>query len=208
VSLFRKEITGFFVSTRTDATLALLSEMGLSDDYLDYDVISTANSKDAVTVDGLEWSWRQSLKPFAVLPKWTRGVQLWVNATHLRIGGAGADEFSGYAPTVINWGASYAGPRFLIRYNVSRIGRQRASLTSVSASVPAGTYDAQDTRMVQDANIEYRFHKRFALYASVRNLANEPRPLITYSPNAPAYTRPRTYTYYGALWTMGVKGTF
>ena len=71
-----------------------------------------------------------------------------------------------------------------------------------------GTYDAQDTRMVQDANIEYRFHRRFALYASVRNLANEPRPLVTVSANAPAYTRPRTFTYYGALWTMGVKGTF
>lgn len=208
LSLFRKDITGFFVPTRTDATLALLTEMGLSDDYLDYDVISTNNSRDAVTVSGVEWSWRQSLKPFAVLPKWTRGVQLWVNATHLRISGAGADDFSGYAPLVLNWGASYAGPRFLLRYNVSRIGRQRASLTNVSATVPAGTYDAQDTRLVQDANIEYRFHRRVALYASVRNLANEPRPLITYSPNAPAYTRPRTYTYYGALWTMGVKGTF
>jgi len=208
VSLFRKDITGFFVATRTDATLALLNGMGLSDDYLDYDVISTANSHDSVRVTGLEWSWRQSLKSLAALPQWTRGVQFWVNATHLRISGAGADEFSGYAPTVLNWGASYAGPRLLLRYNVSRIARQRAALNAVSSSVPAGTYDAQDTRMVQDANIEYRFHRRLALYASVRNLANEPRPLITYSPNAPAYTRPRTYTYYGALWTMGIKGTF
>jgi len=207
-SLFRKNITGFFVSTRTDATLALLNEMGLSDDYLDYDVITTTNSRDSVKVDGLEWSWRQSLKPFAGLPKWSRGVQLWVNATNLRIGGAGADEFSGYSPRIINWGASYAAAKFLVRYNVSRIARQRASLSAVSATTPAGTFSAQDTRMVQDANIEYRFHKRFSLYASVRNLANEPRPLIIYSPNAPAYTRPSGYTYYGALWTMGVKGTF
>ncbi len=207
-SLFRKNITGFFVSTRTDATLALLNEMGLSDDYLDYDVITTTNSRDSVKVDGLEWSWRQSLKPFTGLPKWARGVQLWVNATHLRIGGAGADEFSGYSPRIINWGASYAAAKFLVRYNVSRIARQRASLSAVSATTPAGTFSAQDTRMVQDANIEYRFHKRFSLYASVRNLANEPRPLIIYSPNAPAYTRPSGYTYYGALWTMGVKGTF
>jgi hypothetical protein len=81
-------------------------------------------------------------------------------------------------------------------------------LGSVSATAPAGTYDAQDSRMVQDANVEYRFNRKFALYASVRNLANEPRPLITYSPNAPAYTRARTYNFYGALWTMGVKGTF
>lgn len=207
-SLFRKDITGFFVARRSDATLALLAEMGLSDDYLDYDVITTTNSADSVTVNGVEWSWRQSLKPFTGLPKWTRGVQLWINGTHLRLTGAGVDEFSGYSPRILNWGASYAAARFLLRYNVSRISRQRASLANVSATVPAGTYDAQDTRMVQDANIEYRFHRRFALYASVRNLANEPRPLITYSPNAPAYTRPRTYTYYGALWTMGVKGTF
>lgn len=207
-SLFRKDISGFFVSTRTDATPELLAEMGLSDEYLDYDVITRINSANSVTLTGLEWSWRQSLKPFAGLPKWSRGVQLWVNGTHLSLSGAGKDEFSGYSPRILNWGASYAGARFLVRYNVSRIGRQRAALNNVSATVPPGTYDAQDTRMVQDANIEYRFHKKFALYASVRNLANEPRPLITYSPNAPAYTRPRTYTYYGALWTMGVKGTF
>jgi len=62
--------------------------------------------------------------------------------------------------------------------------------------------------MVQDGSVEYRFHRRFALYASIRNLANEPRPLITYSDNAPAYTRPRAYNFYGALWTLGVKGTF
>jgi TonB-dependent receptor len=208
VSLFRKNITGFFVTTRTDATPALLADMGLSDDYLDYDVISTANSSDSVTTDGFEWSWRQSLKSFPVLPKWTHGVQIWVNGTHLRISGSGAANFSGYSPRVLNWGASYASAKFLVRYNVSRIGRQRGAFANVSATVPPGTYDAQDTRMVQDANIEYRFHRRLSLYASVRNLANEPRPLVTISANAPAYTRPSTYTYYGALWTMGVKGTF
>jgi iron complex outermembrane receptor protein len=208
VSLFRKNITGFFVSRRSDATLELLNEMGLSDDYLDYDVITTTNSANSVRNDGVEWSWRQSLKPFAALPKWSRGFQVWVNGTHLHLSGSGVGEFSGYSPRIINWGASYASARFLVRYNVARIGRQRAALTNVSATVPPGTYDAQDTRMVQDANIEYRFHRRFALYASVRNLANEPRPLVTISANAPAYTQPRTFTYYGALWTMGVKGTF
>ncbi|MDO8543113.1 MAG: TonB-dependent receptor [Opitutaceae bacterium] len=208
VSLFRKDISGFFVTSRSDATPELLAEMGLSDDYLDYDVITRNNSSNSVALTGLEWSWRQSLKPFDALPKWTRGIQVWANGTHLSIDGDGKDEFSGYSPRIINWGASFASARFLVRYNVSRISRQRSALVAVSGTVPAGTYQAQDTRMVQDANIEYRFHRRFALYASVRNLANEPRPLITYSPNAPAYTRPRTYTYYGALWTMGVKGTF
>ena len=208
VSLFRKNIRGFFVSRRTDATPALLAEMGLSDDYLDYDVITQTNSSDAVRLDGVEWSWRQSLQPFAALPKWARGLQFWVNGTHLAVAGAGAENFSGYSPRILNWGASYASARFLLRYNVSRIGLQRANLAAVSATVPAGTYDAQDTRMVQDANIEYRLHRRFSLYASVRNLANEPRPLVTISANAPAWTRPRTYTYYGALWTIGFKGTF
>ncbi len=208
LSLFRKNITGFFVTTRSDATPALLTEMGLTDDYLDYDVITRTNSANTVRVDGFEWSWRQSLKPFAALPKWTRGVQLWVNGTHLSIGGSGADEFSGYSPRIINWGASFATAKFLLKYNVSQIGRQRASLDLVGATVPPGTYQAQDTRMVQDGSVEYRFHRKFALYASIRNLANEPRPLITYSDNAPAYTRPRAYNFYGALWTLGIKGTF
>jgi len=208
VSLFRKDISQFFVTTRTDATLALLEEMGLSDDYLDYDVVSRTNSADAVAINGLEWSWRQSLKPFAGLPAWSRGIQVWVNGTHLRISGAGQNNFSGYSPRILNWGASYASAKFLLKYNVSRIGRQRTSADIVSATVPANTYQAQDTRMVQDGSIEYRFHPKLAVYASVRNLANEPRPLITFSANAPAYTRPRAYNFYGALWTIGVKGTF
>jgi iron complex outermembrane receptor protein len=207
-SLFRKDIRGFFVSTRADATLPLLAEMGLSDDYLDYDVVTTRNSREAVAVEGLEWSWRQSLREFSALPSWARNLQVWVNGTHLRVGGAGADEFSGYAPRSLNWGATYGTARFLLKYNVSRVSRQRAALDPVSSTTPPGTYQAQDTRMVMDGSVEYRFHRRFALYGSVRNLANEPRPLITYSPNAPAYTRPRTYTFYGALWTFGVKGTF
>ena len=130
------------------------------------------------------------------------------NGTHLRLSGAGQDNFDGYAPRIINFGATYTTARFLLKYNVSRIGRTRASLDAVSSTVPAGTYQAQETRMVMDGSIEYRFDRRFAFYASVRNLANEPRPLITVSPNAPAYTQPRSYTYYGALWTIGVKGTF
>ncbi len=131
-----------------------------------------------------------------------------MNGTHLTIGGSGVDEFSGYSPRILNWGASWASAKFLLKYNVSRIGRQRTSLDLVSATVPPGTFQAQDTRMVADGSIEYRFHPKFAVYASVRNLTNEPRPLITYSPNAPAYVYPRTYNYYGSLWTMGVKGTF
>ena len=208
LGLFRKEIDGFFVTTRSDATPELLAEMGLSDDYLDYDVVTRANSSNSVTLDGFEWSWRQSLKPFSRLPTWSRGVQVWVNGTHIGISGAREDEFSGYSPRILNWGASYASAKFLLKYNVSRIGRQRASLDLVGATVPPGTYQAQDTRTVQDGSIEYRFHRKFAVYASVRNLANQPRPLITYSDNAPAYTRPRAYNFYGALWTIGVKGTF
>lgn len=208
VSLFRKNISQFFVSTRTDATPELLEEMGLSDDYLDYDVITQTNSADAVTLDGLEWSWRQSLKPFAFVPGWAKGFQIWINGTHLTLSGAGQDNFAGYSPRIINSGVSYANARFLAKLNVSRIGRTRSSILAVSASVPPGTYQAQDTRTVMDGSVEYRFHKQFALYTSVRNLANEPRPLITYSPNAPAYTLSRGHTFYGALWTFGVKGTF
>ncbi len=208
VSLFQKDVTGFFMSTRTDATPALLDEMGLSDEYLDYDVVTTTNSPLPVRIRGLEWSWRQSLKDFAFVPAWARGLQLWVNGTHLQLSGAGEDNFSGYAPRVINGGLSYATARFLVKLNVSRIGRTRAALSAVSSSVPPDTYQAQEVRTVMDANVEYRFSRALALYTSVRNLANEPRPLITYSPNAPDYTRPRSYTYYGALWTFGVKGTF
>jgi TonB-dependent receptor len=208
VSLFRKNISGFFVSTRTDATLPLLAAMGLSDDYLDYDVITRTNSSDVVTISGIEWSWRQSFKPFTGLPKWTRGVYVWVNGTNLRLSGASQDNFSPYCPRIINWGGSYATTKFVLKYNVTQIGLWRAALNAPSATLPAGTFNGEDVRKIQDGSVEYRFHRKFALFAAVRNLANAPRPLVVHSPSIPAYTRPSGFTFYGALWTMGIKGTF
>ena len=182
--------------------------MGLPDEYLDYDVISTRNSDEDAAINGLEWSWRQSFRDFGSLPRWARSLQVFVNGTHLRISGPGADNFAGFAPLVLNGGFSYATSRFLLKLNVSRTGRTRDAVVAESATVPAATYNSADVRMVMDGSVEYRLHRNFGLYVSVRNLANEPRPLITHSANAPAYTEPRSYTYYGSLWTFGIKGTF
>ncbi|MSU48451.1 MAG: TonB-dependent receptor [Opitutus sp.] len=86
------------------------------------------------------------------------------------------------------------------------------TITTTNAALAPWTADNYDLSFesysVKGATVAVSLFRKNITSFFVRNLANEPRPLITFSPNAPAYTRPRTYTYYGALWTMGAKGTF
>lgn len=208
VSLFRKDISNFFASVRTDATPELLANYGLSDDYLDYDVITTDNSPDSVALSGVELSWRQSLAPWPAVPAWARGTQVFCNVTYYRLSGTGRDNFAGYSPRNVNWGVAYTNKRFLGKLNVSQTMRTRSNPEAVSATTPPETYQAVDFRLLVDASFEFRFTKRYALYGSARNLNGYPKFNITHSPNAPAYTRPRNYQFYGTLFTFGVKGVF
>jgi len=207
-SVFRKEISNFFSSVRSDATPALLANYGLPDDYLDYDVITTQNSSDSVALSGLELSWRQSFQPLAFVPRWALGTQVFANVTYYRLDGTGRSNFAGYSPRNVNWGLAYTTSRFLGKVNVSQTMRTRGNPVAVNATTPPDTYQVVDFRLLVDASFEYRFSKRFALYGSARNLNGYPKFNITYSPNAPAFTRPRSYQYYGTLFTFGVKGTF
>jgi len=54
VSAYRKQLSGFFASVRTDATEALLNEYFLPLDYLNYDIVTQTNIDSSVRIDGLE----------------------------------------------------------------------------------------------------------------------------------------------------------
>ncbi len=205
---FRKDITNFFTALRTPATRELLESFGLSDEYLDYDIQTETNSTEDATISGFEWSWRQSLRPFALVPKWAKGLQLFVNGTHIKKGGPGADNFYFVAPRLINWGVSYVNPKLLLKMNVSQRKEGARAAVAPSATVPAGTLDWYESRITIDTSFEYRFHKRFALYGSARNLTRGAREYTRVAPGAPHYTHPSAYVYYGAMLTFGIKGTY
>ena len=115
LSLFKKDIEGFFTSTQSPATLPLLESFGLNDDYLNYTIITQANGGSA-SLEGYEISWRQSL---FFLPPWAKGFSTYANATISRLSGPNANDFTPFAHKNINWGASYARRSFTFRWNVA-----------------------------------------------------------------------------------------
>jgi hypothetical protein len=92
--------------------------------------------------------------------------------------------------------------------NVAQQGPQRTAVLATNATTPPESYQYVAFRNLVDASFEYRFHKRIAVYGSARNLFQNPRRIFRSAPTAPAYTRPVRYDHYGALLTLGIKGTF
>ncbi len=203
-SLFRKNIKNFFGATRSPATLALLADYGLPDDYLDYEIISKANFGEA-SVEGYELSWRQTL---FFLPSWARGFQVFGNATISRLSGANAADFTPFAHKNLNWGASYIRKAFSLRFNVAYTYKVTGARVAPSATIPAETFLYVAPQITQDVSCEYRFAKHFAAYASARNFNGDPKRTYRAGPGAPAWTRPQTIQNFGTLVTLGLRSEF
>lgn len=205
VSAFRKDVRNFFAAVRTPATAELLAENGLTDDYMDYDVLTQRNFGSA-TIQGLELAYRQVLAP--LLPMLPKGLEVYANVTTLTLGGPNAGNFTNFSPHEANGGVSYVHPRFSVKVNTQRTGWIRGSAVAASATVPPNAYNyiAPQTRV--DLSAEYRFNRRFSLYASVRNLNHTPRRQGIRGPDIADHTVLNYYTYTGTLLTLGLKGEF
>ncbi len=204
VSLFRKDIKNFFGATRSPATLALLADYGLPDDYLDYEIISKANFGEA-SVEGYELSWRQSL---FFLPPWAKGFQIFGNATISRLSGANAADFTPFAHKNLNWGTSYIRKGFTFKFNVAYTYKVTGARVAPSATIPVDTFLYVAPQITQDVSCEYRFAKHFTFYAGARNFNGDPKRVYRAGPGTPNWTKPQTIQNFGTLVTVGLRSTF
>lgn len=204
VGVFRKDITNFFGQTRVPATPELLADFGLAEEQLDYDVVTKSNFG-AASITGVEWSYRQSL---LFLPSWARGFQVFINLTKLSLSGANADDFSSFSPRNVNWGVTFARPKFVAKFNVAQHrGVRLASVNAGNAEV-ADSYQWEAPKTTIDVSAEYRFNKKLALYIGARNLSRTPKRTSTFGPGVPDYATLRVVQHYGSLYTFGLKGEF
>ena len=202
--VFRKDITDFFGTVQIPATEDLLTQYGLTSDYLDYDVVTRTNFGEA-TITGFEFSWRQTLH---FLPDWARGFQVFFNATRLRRSGANAADFSSFSPLNINWGGSYVRKRVAVKLNIAYSGEVKGNRIAPSAAVPVDTFQHVAPKTTVDLYTEFRLLKRLSLYASASNLTGEPKRTLRYAPSTPDYARPFRYQDFGTLVTVGARYDF
>jgi iron complex outermembrane receptor protein len=203
-SVFQKNISDFFGVTRVPATAAFLAQYGLSDDYLDYEIVTKRNFGGA-RVSGVELSWRQSL---FFLPGWARGFQVFANATRMNLSGSNAADFSPFTGETMNWGVHYLRRGLSVKLNVAYSGEVTGARVATSATVPAETFQYIAPKTTVDLSADVNVFKRLTLFGSIRNLNGSPKRTLRAAPGTPDHLRPVNYQNFGALITVGLRGAF
>jgi len=208
IGVFQKDISGFFVDTRTRATADALALYGIpeSEAALGYEIATRANGGEA-RLRGTELTYRQAL---SFLPASARGLQVFVNWTQRTVGGANAADFTGYTRESFSWGVNFARSRFVARFTYSTIGAIRQNRIASSATIPAETYDWRRPSISCSASAEYRLTKGLGLYASLTdfNTTNNAGGVIRYAAGTPEWARERQYLTNLAKAVIGVKGEY
>ena len=205
VGAFRRDFENFFGNTTFNATPEFLALYGLDPGiYEPFDVATQHNITSTVRMTGLEFDYKQAL---TFLPRWARGVQVFTNASAIRAMGDATSNFNGFVPRIYNWGVSLTRERFNLRMNWNYRGLQRNGAVT-GRSIEPGTYNYTSKQLGIEVQGEYYLRKKIAVFATIRNLNAATSDSKTYGPNTPLHARFRSREDIGAMWTLGMKGTF
>ena len=205
VGVFRRDFENFFGSTVFNATPEFLALYGLNPDIYDpYDVSTQYNIASRVRMTGFEFDYKQAL---TFLPRWARGVQVFANVSAVRATGDATSNFNGFVPRVYNWGVSMTRERFNLKMNWNYRGLQRDGAVT-GRSVEPGTYAWTAKQLNIEVLGEYYVRKNVAAFASIRNLNAAGTDNKIFGPNTPPHATFRSREDIGALWTLGLKGSF
>ena len=206
VSAFRRDIENFFGNTVFTPSAEFLGLYGLDPVvYGAYDVATQYNLPSSVRMSGIDVNYKQAL---TFLPSWARGVQIFANGSALRTQGDAAANFAGFIPRTGNWGVSLTRPAYTLRTRWNYQGRQRRALVATGRSLEASTYNWGSQRLMVDVSGEYHLSRHLTAFASLTNVGDSPVDLEISGPNTPEVAQFRQRTLYGALWTIGLKGSF
>jgi TonB-dependent receptor len=208
LGVFQKNISNFFGATSMPATPELLALYGLPDDevYLNYD-INTQTNVGTARVTGLEFFYRQSL---TFLPSWVRGLQIFGNATKLRLEGNRTADFTGFNPLSYSGGLNLIRARWFLKLTCTHQDEARRDILAVSAAngVPTDTYNYQGATTRWSLAGQYSLTKRFAFYGTMTDLGGFELVTRRYAPKTPDYAKDQRRQVLGSTITLGLKGQF
>lgn len=199
VGAFSKDITDFFGTTEIIADEATVQQMGLPAEYVGYKLSTRTNAGDA-RIRGWELSGNH---PLNYLGPIGQKFSVFANYTKLTLEGKNTADFTDFIPKTGNVGVRFNHKRFMILVKMNYRGTQ---LRSYSTSFP-GAIEYVRAQTTFDANAEYQLTTHFSVFATARNITNEPtiRELLG---SAPRWSAVGQYNEYGTQCTLGVKGTF
>ena len=199
--VFHKDIKDFFGTVARIATADDLRLLGLDPRYAGWQLNTTINSGDA-KVTGFELSVTQTLTG---LTSWGKYFQVFANFTKIDLDGKQDADFSGFLPQTINFGIKYAKRPFIVNAKWSVRGEQRQTPNATFG--PDGyNYLASITHL--DFNVDYQLRKNMSLYLNARNFFNISVDTLRYGSQTPDYAKMGQIKNYGAIFTVGLKGSF
>ncbi|MBL9189448.1 MAG: carboxypeptidase regulatory-like domain-containing protein [Opitutaceae bacterium] len=206
VGAFRRDFENFFGSTTLAPTPELIELYGLDPAvYGVFPIVTQYNLDSTVRMTGVNVNYKQAL---TFLPRWARGVSIFGNGNLQRLEGPAATNFPGFIPKTASWGFSLNRERYSFRANWNYRSHQRRAAIAAGQSIEPGTFTYWSKRLYVDLNAELYFYKRFALFASLRNIGDAPDDIQVYGPSTPEHAQFRQRVAFGSLWSIGIKGTF
>lgn len=216
VGIYRKNVSNFFAQRGMPVSAEILRNYGITEEDIefmmndDYVLRRWENVGDA-TLNGFEMSYRQDL---TFLPDWLRLMQVWVNYTHLQVGGENAEDFVGFSPDAFSAGINYIRSRFSLRLNVAyQAETKKAQVvvtpgTSVEGFIPQGTYEYQAAYTRYGISAEYAFSKRFSAYMNWNNVFAEDLRVYRRAADTPDFAQNYQRYVTPSYIVIGFKGRF
>jgi len=203
---YRKQIKNFFATRNFLATAEFLQGIGLSDEYVDYQVNAPSNVSGIAHINGYEVNVSQPLS-FFTRASYARFFRVFANATLVRNKGPAEADFRGFTPKLINWGFTYNRNPILFNGRWTLVGKKRVG-TIAAGNIGAAGWNYQQERLRFDASVDYRLTRNWALYATGRNIFNNRDQNEAYAPGSPRYVHFAAEGEYGVNFQFGVKGNF
>jgi TonB-dependent receptor len=203
VGVFKKTIANGFQVSRLIVNDALRQQHGLETQHLGWTLTTTTNSATKLDLTGVELDVQTELEN---LVSWAKGFSVFANGTQLSGTATNGSTEQFPAKRMANWGVSYSRGRLGASLNWTYSGK---AISSTGAFAPDGQIIIAPMTSL-DFNTQFRFTKRFRVFANVRNLNRE--PAVRY------YEGTGLADYAGRIvarkdlasirWTVGVAGEF
>lgn len=194
VGVYRKDIDGFFQRRIKIATAADLAELDMDTRYVGYQLNTTYNLGKGRT-SGIELSARQSL---GMLGAWGRRFDVFANTTLL-------EDISSFHGKNINAGLTFRLKPVTVQTKVNYRGETRGA--AVAAMGP-DAYQYEGARTTVDVNLVYTLTARLSLFASSSNALSDDPSADRRGSQTPEYARRFREQMFGALYSLGIRGTF
>lgn len=211
---FQKEITDFWTATAGGAivTPQLANELGLEARYVGWGVSTLTNGGDA-SISGAEFN---LIQPLRFLPGIGKHFTIKANGTMIHLTGDNTPDFRAFISKAGNFSVAFNKAPWVFNVNFNYRGRQKGtSITAPAAQTGAqyggavnGFFEYYQPRYNIDLSGEYKFSKRFSIFAAARNILNKEQVIQRYSEASAAYAQGFRWEEFGVNYSIGVKGRF